>query len=1521
MHNPFISDESYDGSRRTAAAVKAAHRNLRRVLVENDRAVRRICESLLGRVAAGETLPDAAVWLLDNFSFIHGQAGEVKEALSRGYYRDLMRAGKGAESDVPRIYSILRDDFVPSTPRIDAETIRSFFTVYQWRVLLSLAEAWAIRPLLKLVLLERLYRAAIEGDLDTETAENGIRSAVIALRGLENIPWRDLIESISPVDEALRRDPAGAYSSMEFESRDLYRRAVEQIARHSRENELRIAQAAVECASEAPDGRESHVGYYLIGAGIGELRRRTRTHPGFADRMRETARHAPNFFYLGGIALLTVALIYAIRAIFAPVPWWCCLLVAIPASQAAVSAINLLVSRLLPPQRLPRMDFSQGVPEQFRTFVVIPTLLLSTAGIERLLERLEIHYLANRDSNLLFALLTDFADAPEATTPNDHLLDLCEAGIRKLNDRHANVGRRPFYLFHRARVWNKSERVWMGRERKRGKLEDFNAFLLGDKDGFERKAGDLAQLGSVRFVITLDSDTQLPRDTAWKLIGTLAHPLNQPILDPTTGIVREGYGLLQPRVSISMESAGRSRLAKIYSGETGLDPYTRAVSDAYQDLYGRGSYTGKGIYDLRAFHHALEGRFPDNTLLSHDLIEGEHARVGLVSDVDVIDDYPQAYEAWSKRKHRWVRGDWQIFLWLLPRTPNQFWKWSSNPLPLLSRWKILDNLRRSLFEISLTAWLLAGWLFVPEASMRFAIVAVAIVLLPAYFETALALMFLPPVRFWRGYFRDRLLQLTRSHVEALLSLTFLLHQAFLMSDAIVRTIVRRVFTRRRLLEWESMAQAEAVPGTHLSLIGIYLVVCPAAAVACAMLARSFQEASWISLSIAGLWILSPLAAEFVSTCARSRQRPEKSETEFLHEVSLLTWRYFMDFSRPEDHWLVPDNVQEDPPAIARRTSPTNFGLQLTANFAAFDFGYLTADEVSLRLDSLLGTIVSLERHRGHFYNWYDTRTLEPLRPRYISTVDSGNLAAALITLKEACTERMAQPAIGPVILDGLWDHCLRLRGALPSHARSSSLMRLFTGLERQLEYRPSDLFFWEGVLTEVSSMIDRLSQHVDWACGHLAARDSGEVDEIRYWQRALNNRIEAVRGYLGRLAPWLCPPFEDELRACSHDSNLRRLMAQLTALCPLGKLASQYDEIEKTIGGLLNSPVLVRDRVREMLLRLLDELPAARAAASELVDRFKRQSETCSRLALEMDFAFLFDHDRELFRIGYDADGERLDGSYYDLLASEARTAVFLAIAKGDAPREAWFRLGRKITSFRGHRTLMSWSGTMFEYLMPSLFMKTYERTLLGESLAEVVRIQKRYAHERYVPWGISESAHSARDGSLNYQYQAFGIPSISLKGSASDDLVIAPYASVLALMTDRPAAAGNLKLMAGRGWLGRYGFYEAIDFRKRRLPGATRSMVVRTFMAHHQAMSLLSLCNVLLGQKMPERFHSNPMVLATELLLQERLPALAAPEKEELNVPQSQPQVAMRGARGDVHPSGEQHSTEEHVALSAEAT
>jgi hypothetical protein len=1438
-----------------------------------------------GEGVVEQFLPPSVKWLLDHYQFLELQVAETRDALSARMYRALPHSTNGS-CTVPLIHqsvaalvqrTLERDSVEGQARSIDGDALITHFEAAQATRALCLAELWAIRPLIKLSLLEALAHALTAHPLDADTCETVARSAISNLYALDELPWRELTESLSALHDVLRLDPAGIYLRMDFETRDSYRRAVEAIAKRCGWDEPDVARLAIELACEpcrdtGGNERTDHVGYYLVGNGIGALEARLPCTSTASIRFRRAVSGWMGVVYPTSIIVVTALIVAATTQFLRPLPSWFALLLILPALHAAVAIVNGVAHAALPPRRLSRLDFSEGVPDDCRTFVVVPTLLFSGADVQGLLETLELHYLANRDPNVRFALLTDGADSTERTA-REELADICREGIEELNERHSDVGGGPFYLFHRGRRWNERESLWMGRERKRGKLNDFNAFLLGGADPFDIKAGDLSAIGSVRYVITLDRDTQLPLENARKLIGTAAHPLNTPIIDSRTNTVRHGYAVLQPRIGVSLVSAERSRFADLQSGAVGLDPYTTGVSDVYQDMCGQASFVGKGLYDLSAFHRVASDRFPDNILLSHDLIEGEHARVGLVSDVEVIDDYPGSYEAYSKRKHRWIRGDWQLVRWLLPWVPGRQ-GFARNPLSFISRWKIVDNLRRSALEASAVALLVGGW---RQGHAVGCAIAVGIFLnAGAYVDLLLSGARLPQRRLLRSYLRTKAAHFGRSLLETLVCLIFLMHQAFVATDAIVRTLVRQFVTGRHLLEWESMAQADSAQIRSSSFVRSYLFVTPLVAlVLLAAFWSSKRSPGWLPIGVCVGWMASPAVASWMNRRGSQLVSWAPADVTFLRDVALRTWRYFVDWSESEVHWLVPDNIDEASDQVTDRTSPTNIGLQLTATLAAHDFGYLTQQELAATMTRVLDTLERLESYRGHFYNWYDTRSLEPLLPRYVSSVDSGNLCASLVTVQQGCLEAFDEPIVSSQLWTGLRDHLACAQRTLHRDARDRSFRAL------------AALLAADGQPSEVSALHQALRTMRQLATVVFEANVANE--EAGYWLAALLARIDASLYTLNTLAPFVETPFASESLQGPLGDRLRQIDEAARRTPPLSDLQAHYDELERAARHCLRSLASTDRVLARSLIRFCEQIAGARAAATALERSLRAASDRASRIAGMTDFSFLFDPRRKLLRVGYDVDREELDQSCYGLLASEARVAVFFAIAKRDIPVEAWFHLGRALTRFGNDRTLVSWSGTMFEYTMPLLFMKCRENTLLGASVRRAVSIQQTYGRKRHVPWGLSEAAYSGYDEGQGRRYQAFGIPQLAMKRMRDSDLVVAPYATLLALNIARAAALDNLRSMASKGWLGRFGFYESIDYRSHESDRTTRPQIVPLFMAHHQGMSLIAIDNALFDNAMQRRFHAEPLIATVERLLEERVPGVI-PESAKGALPSDMP-------------------------------
>jgi cellobiose phosphorylase len=1296
-----------------------------------------------------------------------------------------------------------------------------------------------------------------------------ISNSIGSLRFLGAMDWREFVETMSVVERTLREDPSGVYGEMDFATRDRYRHVVEKIAKSSRLSESEVARQAIQLTragtvTQDGDARATHVGFYLIDKGLPELERRAAARLSPAAVLQRMSRQRPVLLYLGTILLMTAIFTgtFLAKAHTTGVAGWLLALVGILslvcASQLAVALVNWLATLLATPHALPRMDLSGGIPSEARALVVIPTMLTSAQSIEALVEALEVRFLANREEHLHFGLLTDFGDARQETQPEDaSLLRLAQERIATLNEKYPGARGDTFFLFHRPRRWNPRERIWMGYERKRGKLAELNSLLRGGaRDCFSLVVGGTAVLSNVKYVITLDTDTQLPRDAAWQLVGTMAHPLNRPRYDADRQRMSEGYGILQPRVAVSLPGTNRSRYARLCGSEPGIDPYTRAVSDVYQDLFHEGSFIGKGIYDVDAFERALHGRFPENRILSHDLLEGCYARAGLLSDVQLYEEYPARYSADVSRRHRWIRGDWQIARWLLPGVPGPGTHRQQNPLSALSRWKILDNLRRSLVPPALTLLLLLGWT-VLSPLWFWTLAVIGTILIPPWLVSLLDLCQKAGDVLLRQHLAAAVRSAGRHSAQAAFALACLPYEALFSLDAIVRTAGRMLITHKRLLEWSPSSDPDRTSRTDLAAHCRMMWIAPVLAAATGLhLAIARPAALGVAGPILALWFASPVMAWWISRpLTRHEARLAPDQTLFLRKLSRKTWAFFETFVGPEDHWLPPDSYQEHPAAaVAHRTSPTNMGLALLANLSAYDFGYIPAGQLIERTANALRTMEALERHRGHFYNWYDTQSLKPLPPLYISTVDSGNLAGHLLTLRPGLLALPDHKILGARLFEGLSD-TLRILVDAAGGAAPAQLAQLQKDLASASDSRPT-------TLAAARLCLDGLATSAAEVVGGF---DAGPESQAKWWACAFARQCQAALDELTCLAPWILLPASEnrlsDLRGIDEIPTLRELAGLEEELLPAieHRLGSDATPEESEWFGELR--------------RLITEASHRARARIAAIERLALQS---SGLA-GMEYDFLYDKARHLLAIGYNVGERRRDSSYYDLLASEARLCSFVAIAQGQLPQEGWFALGRLLTNAGGEPILLSWGGSMFEYLMPLLVMPTYENTLLDETYKAAVQRQIEYGKKRGVPWGSSESGYNTIDVHLNYQYRSFGVPGLGLKRGLAEDLVIAPYASTLALMVAPEEACLNLQRLAAEGFEGKYGFYEAIDYTPSRLPRGKSNAVVRSFMAHHEGMSFLSLAYLLLDRPMQKRFESDPLVQATTLLLQERIPKATA--------------------------------------------
>lgn len=1291
-------------------------------------------------------------------------------------------------------------------------------------------------------------------------------NSIGSLRFLGTTDWREFVETSSIVEQILREDPAHTYPGMDFITRDHYRHVVEKIARYSPISEeevarltIRLSKAAAgraDAGKELAEDRRTHVGYYLVGKGQRQTEKEAKADLPYSDRMEKIVCRYPLFLYLSAITFITLFIGggFFIHTRSHGIHGWLLVVVGLfsilCASQLAVTLINWIVPLFIEPRLLPRMNFSSGLPPSCRTLVAVPGLFSNEEELDALLEDLEVRFLANRDERLHFGLLTDFADAALEILPGDEaLLRTAKEKVESLNAKYGSTDT-IFFLFHRPRRWNPHDKIWMGYERKRGKLTELNSLLRGSgRENFSQIVGREELFSEIKYVITLDSDTQLPRDAAWKIVAAMAHPLNRAFYDEKKQRVTEGYGILQPRVDISLAGSNSSRYARLHGNELGIDPYTLASSDVYQDLFEEGSFIGKGIYEVDIFAKGLNGRFPENRILSHDLLEGCYIRSGLLSDVQLYEEYPSRYDADVQRRHRWIRGDWQIATWFLPFVPDARGRLRRNPLSGLSRWKIFDNLRRSLVPCSMILLLLLGWTTLHD-EVFWTLAVILVIIFPPLVITVWNILNKPKEISLQQHIEDSFHSIANYLIQVAFTIICLPYEAWYTLDAIVRTNWRMIVSHKKLLEWNP-SHNRGQRSEQLAAAFRRMWIGPFIGMWVLLYLSVVSPINVITTFILlGLWSASPAIAWWFSLPLRPQEADlSKGQLLFLRQLARKTWSFFEEFVGEVDHWLPPDNYQEHPvERTAHRTSPTNIGLSLLANLTAWDFGYITTGQLIDRTVHTLDTMQDLERFRGHFFNWYDTQTLQVLPPRYISTVDSGNLTGHLMTLRQGLLALPYQQIWTSRCLEGLKDTCGILEKEWKEDPSYRQLKKdLVLALDPCPQTLPAVKLCLEALLVLAGQVVS--SPHTD------------RPSDPAQWAEALRAQIRHQLDSLLLLAPWLLlPPAPESLQDLLMPEEIPSLqeLADVQAAWTTHidrKLAEERTPAEK-----------------EWLDSYKKALAAAERAAREQIHLLDRLGSQCLGFA-DTEYDFLYDPSQKLLTIGYNANEHRRDAGYYDLLASEARLGIFVGIAEGKLPQDAWFALGRQLTNAGGSSILVSWSGSMFEYLMPLLVMPEYENTLLHQTTKAMVQRQIEYGRQRNTHWGISESGYNMVDAQLNYQYRAFGVPGLGLKRGLGDDLVIAPYASVMALMVAPEQACENLEQLAADGYEGRYGLFEAIDYTPSRLPRGQSNVVIRSFMVHHQGMSLLSLAYFLLDKPMQKRFGAELSFQATLLLLQERIP------------------------------------------------
>ena len=1292
-----------------------------------------------------------------------------------------------------------------------------------------------------------------------------VRNSIGTLRFIGATDWRDFVEALSSVEQVLRKDITGVYPRMDFSTRDRYRHVVESISKDCTLSETEVAQKVLELTEKHSDPdpiskRKEHVGYYLIDKGRKQAEKATRMRYSVKQKLICEAKKIPVFLYLFSITFLTFTVAFAmwrLAYVHGEHSWMTLTVVGLlsisGSAQLAVSLVNWLCTLWVKPNFLPRMDFSTGIPEECRTLVAVPTMLASKGYIEELIEALEIRFLANREANLHFALVTDFIDADAESMPEDEaLLELVSNRINALNQKYNPTDLNTFFLFHRPRKWNAREGKWIGYERKRGKLSALNAFIRGrGQNEFSAVTGNSSILTQVKYVITLDSDTQLPREAAWKFIATMAHPLNQAIYSSKKKRVIDGYGVLQPRVAASIPKTAVSLYLRMQGSVSGIDPYTKVSSDVYQDLFGEGSFIGKGIYDVDIFEQTIDGVFPENRILSHDLLEGCYIRSGMLSDVILYEDNPSEYLADVKRHHRWVRGDWQIGAWMLPYVSRANGSLTSNPLSALSRWKILDNLRRSVLPLSLILILILGWSVLPFPWF-WTLTVTTIVLLPVMAATGWQLLNKPQEITVKVHLLEVFTSLRDVLIRFVFGMAVLPYEAFKYTDAVIRTNWRMIVTGKKLLQWNPSASVSRNSRNDIWSAYKSMWMAPLLALIFIVTLLYINPGGLlVAWPILVLWLMAPaISWRLNSPLKDDNLEFVEGELLFLHKMARKTWGFFENFVSAEENWMPPDNFQEQPIAIiAHRTSPTNMGLALLANLSAYDFGYIGSAELIDRTNNTLQSMLKLERYKGHFYNWYDTLSLLPLQPRYVSTVDSGNLVGHLLTLKQGLLALHNQPILSERIYHGIRTTISIIEDF--SKNDEGEVIDKIKVLLSELE---------NGDTTSLSQIKKGLDDLISLTNEFSAHEDIIEND-IYNWESRFRAQLERIREDLVKYVPWVeLVPVPDRFQALTLADRIPFLISIQNMPNLFFPVIDHYEQEECTADE--------KDWLRKMRQFLI----AGSSLASERLTLLEDLAEQCEQLS-DVEYGFLYEKSTSLLRIGFNVDDQRKDDSFYDLLASEARLGIFVAIAQGKLPQESWFALGRLLTNSSGDPILLSWSGSMFEYLMPQLVMPSYENTLLHQTNKATVKRQIDYGAQRGVPWGISESGYNMVDANLNYQYRAFGVPGLGLKRGLEEDLVIAPYASMMALMISPIKACANLQSLSKDGFEGQFGFYEAIDYTSSRLPRGKTSSIVQSYMVHHQGMGLLSLAYVLLNKPMQNRFLSELRFQATLLLLQERIP------------------------------------------------
>jgi cyclic beta-1,2-glucan synthetase len=1460
-------------------------------------AVRKICAN--APTEAGK----AAEWLLDNDYQVFRAIRQIKRDMPPSFYERLPALESLTEgarkAQFPRVFALAHGLLRATHLQITLPVTIKFICAYQRESPLTIAELWAFPTMLRIACLEVLVSslsAVLQGQVKdpfTPTAQANapyslddterVARSIANLSLVASISWEDFFDQTSDVERVLSKDPSNFYARMDFETRDRYRKAVETISSYAGRSEVEIANHIVMQAAAADAGQgKDHVGHWLVGDGRRSFEQQLGIKaPPKLRLARAIQDHAGSIyalaylcFWIGALAIPAIYL-WFIKAT-AMQSLGSLLVMLIPASILSISLVQRLATLIVPPRVLPKLDFAKGLPVDCSTIVVIPALVAKPTEIQSLVQQMETHWLSNNDKRLQVALLADLADAETENLTGDVEINgqLIES-IRSLNQKHGKNGLAPFHLLLRSRQYNDAENCWMAWERKRGKLEQFNQLLVaGDDIGFSVHEGNRAALTGIRFVITVDADTMLPTGTVTRLVGTLAHPLNIARFDPKTGEIIAGYSILQPRVEMAPQGVSRTFFTRFFAGDIAIDIYSRAVSNVYQDIFCRGIFVGKGIYDVAAFHRSTAGRIAENSILSHDLLEGSLGRAGLASDIILYEGFPGTYREFVKRWHRWVRGDWQLLPWLGRNVREADGQKRRNSLSWLSRWMIIDNLRRSLVAPALLLMVIVGWLWLPGNPWFWTFLTVFAHAGNIFTDLVSGLA----QGRRRGAIRGRFAQLTDQSGRWFFAITHLPFEAMIALHAICLALWRQLVSKSYLLQWTTAAhESERQKNRHSRVrIWLHMWAGPMIAIILGLAILLIKPTSlFAALPLLILWLVAPELTMLLNRPRHKALKPLNDDDRlFLRDLARRTWLYFETFAGPQDNWLPPDNYQGEPhPEIAHRTSPTNIGMMMLSTASAWDFGYLGAEELAARSDNLFSTLDRLDTHRGHFLNWYNTVDLQPLEPRYVSVVDSGNFAGCLLAYVALLREVQKAPVIEAQRWGGI-DDVMRLLVAVFEQTPEN-----FDDLPSRVASLRSNLTLLSANPSDWRSGLERISEEeipaVEQAIVQLVAKQdiisTDNLRELHTWLDRLRHHIDTICQDVDKYAPWLA---EGDV-----PSRFQEIYQQVIALLDQG-----VDEMRSHQAVQLIRTAAVEDPEEDRWVRsLVEAVETGWKNREKLSERLQQLSSKTATYANAMEFAPFYDRERRLFHIGYNVSADRMDSHHYDLLASEARLASYLAIANQDVPLEHWFHLGRPVMRSDKGLALISWNGSMFEYLMPRLLMRSGPQTLLSESEKVAVQTQQAYGRQNRTPWGISESAYSARDPDHRYQYQAFGVPGLGLRRGLAKDIVVAPYASALALQVMPSEAVQNLKNIVKHGFSGLYGLFEAVDYTPERLQNAMEVTPVNAFMAHHQGMIMCAIGNSLCDDNLVRRFEEDARISSVSLLLHERIPQELPSEVERI--------------------------------------